>query len=462
MGAADVCEGNDELVLLKHSAGWSDIWMKERLKVVVAPDSYKGSLTAAEVCSAVEVGFRRACPCVEVVRVPMADGGEGTVQSLVDATGGSIVRQRVTGPLGEPVDAFYGILGDGRTAVIEMASASGLPLVPRDRRDPRITTTRGTGELIAAALARGCRKFIIGIGGSATNDGGAGMAQALGAKLVDAEGKELRPGGAALAGLASVDLSGMPMELRECEFVVACDVDNPLTGPKGASAVYGPQKGATPEMVQQLDAALSRYAEVVAKAIGRDVSELRDTPGAGAAGGLGFGLMAFLGASLRRGVEIVIDTVRLREKLNGAHLVITGEGRTDFQTLFGKTPMGVARAAMEQGIPVVIISGSISDDARGLYEHGIGALVSIARGPMLLDEAIERGAELVADAAESVARLYLIGAGRMAGQGGGQSAGQGGGQSAGQGGGLGECQGAEPGACEDAGGCASSMGGGTL
>jgi len=379
-------------------------------KVVVAPDSYKGSLTAAEVCEAIETGLRRACDDIEVVRVPMADGGEGTVQSLVDATGGRIVKLRATGPMGSAVDAFYGVLGDGATAAIEMAAASGLPLVPQGSRNPRVATTRGTGELIMAAFAAGCRKFIIGIGGSATNDGGAGMAQALGARLMDAAGLELGPGGAELARVASIDLSGIPAELRACEFVVACDVDNPLTGPRGASAVYGPQKGATPEMVRELDAALAAYAEAVACAVGADVAALRDAPGAGAAGGLGFGLMAFLGAELKRGVEIVVDVVGLTRKLRGAHLVITGEGRTDYQTLFGKTPMGVAHAAMEQGIPVVIVSGSISDDARGLYEHGIGALVSIVRGPMSLDEAIARGPELVADAAESVLRLFMLGA----------------------------------------------------
>jgi glycerate kinase len=394
---------------------WSDTYMMTRpLRVVVAPDSYKGSLTAAEVCEALEVGLRRACSDVEVVRVPMADGGEGTVQSLVDATGGHIVNLRVTGPLGTPVDSFYGVLGDGATAVIEMAAASGLPLVPRELRNPRLTSTRGTGELISAAFAAGCRKFIIGIGGSATNDGGAGMAQALGAQLMDADDREVGPGGAELARVASVDLTGIPAELRACEFVVACDVDNPLTGPRGASAVYGPQKGATPEMVRELDAALSAYAEAVARAVGTDVAALRDAPGAGAAGGLGFGLMAFLGAQLKRGVEIVVDAVSLREKLHGADLVITGEGRTDFQTLYGKTPMGVAHAAMEQGIPVVIISGSIADDARGLYEHGIGALVSIVRGPMSLDDAIARGRELVADAAETVLRMFLLGTGARA------------------------------------------------
>ena len=384
--------------------------MGDAFRVVVAPDSYKGSLTAASVCDALEKGLRRVDPVIDVVKVPMADGGEGTVQSLVDATGGRIIDISVTGPLGEPVNAFFGILGDGVTAAIEMASASGLPLVPQERRDPRVTTTKGTGELIAEAFAAGCRRFIIGIGGSATNDGGAGMAQALGARILDDAGREIGPGGAELARVASVDVSGIRPELRACKFTVACDVDNPLTGPRGASAVYGPQKGATPDVVKELDAALAGYAEVVARDLGLELREVRDVPGAGAAGGLGAGLMAFLGASLQRGVEIVVDTVGLRDKMQGADLVITGEGRTDFQTLFGKTPMGVAQVAMDLGIPVVIVSGSIADDARGLYEHGIDALVSIVRGPMALDEAIRRGADLVADAAEGVARLFLVGA----------------------------------------------------
>lgn len=384
--------------------------MGDAFRVVVAPDSYKGSLTAASVCDALEEGLRRVDPVIDVVKVPMADGGEGTVQSLVDATGGRIIDISVTGPLGEPVNAFFGILGDGVTAAIEMASASGLPLVPQERRDPRVTTTKGTGELIAEAFAAGCRRFIIGIGGSATNDGGAGMAQALGARILDDAGREIGPGGAELARVASVDVSGIRPELRACKFTVACDVDNPLTGPRGASAVYGPQKGATPDVVKELDAALAGYAEVVARDLGLELREVRDVPGAGAAGGLGAGLMAFLGASLQRGVEIVVDTVGLRDKMQGADLVITGEGRTDFQTLFGKTPMGVAQVAMDLGIPVVIVSGSIADDARGLYEHGIDALVSIVRGPMALDEAIRRGADLVADAAEGVARLFLVGA----------------------------------------------------
>lgn len=384
------------------------VFMVKQPKVVIAPDSFKGSLTAGQVCEAAEEGLRRVWPEAEVVSVPMADGGEGTVQSLVDATSGRIVNIDVTGPLGETVAAFFGVLGDGVTAVIEMAAASGLPLVPQGLRNPALATTRGTGELIRGALDAGCRRFIIGIGGSATNDGGSGMAQALGVRLLGESGAEIGPGGAELARLARIDVSGLDPRASQSEFVVACDVDNPLTGPRGASAVYGPQKGATPEMVKTLDDALRNLASVVRRDLGVDVDGI---PGAGAAGGLGAGLMAFLGASLRRGVDIVVETVRLREQMKGASLVITGEGRTDFQTLFGKTPMGVANVAKALGIPVVIISGAIADDARGLYAHGIDALMSIAKGPCTIEEAMANAGPRVADAAETAARLVAIGHG---------------------------------------------------
>mgnify|MGYP000927947131 FL=1 len=386
--------------------------MEKQPKVVVAPDSFKGSLTARQVCQAAQEGLRRVWPEAEVVSVPMADGGEGTVQSLVDATAGRIINIDVAGPLGEPVAAFFGVLGDAVTAVIEMAAASGLPLVPRGRRNPLTATTRGTGELIASALDMGCRRFIIGVGGSATNDGGAGMAQALGIRLIDARGADIGPGGAELARLARIDASGLDVRASESEFLVACDVDNPLTGPRGASAVYGPQKGATPEMVEILDDALRNLAAVIRRDLGADVDGI---PGAGAAGGLGAGLTAFLGARLKRGIEIVTETTRLGDKMKGAALVITGEGRTDFQTLFGKTPMGVASVAKSLGIPVVVISGSVAEDARGLYAHGIDALMSIAKGPCTIEEAIAHAGQLVADAAETAARLVSIGRGGPAG-----------------------------------------------
>ncbi|RKY00394.1 glycerate kinase [Candidatus Poribacteria bacterium] len=376
------------------------------MRVVIAPDSFKGSLTALEVANAVEEGLKRVIPDLEAVKVPMADGGEGTVQSLVDATGGRIIKRTVTGPLGEKVEAEFGILGDGVTAVIEMASASGLPLVPPEKRNPMVTTTYGTGELIKAALDMGCRRFIIGIGGSATNDGGAGMAQALGVKLLDKDGKQIPFGGGGLLKLERIDISTLDPRIKESEIVVACDVDNPLTGPRGAARVYAPQKGATPEMVEILDRALKRFAEIVRRDLGKDVENV---PGAGAAGGLGAGLMAFLNAKLRSGVEIVIETVKLEEKMRGADLVITGEGGIDSQTVFGKTPIGVAKTAKKFDLPVIAIAGGISDDASVLYEHGIDAMVSIIPRPMSLEEAISRGAELVADAAERAARLLLLG-----------------------------------------------------
>jgi len=376
------------------------------VRVVIAPDSFKGSLTALEVANAVEEGLKRVIPDLEAVKVPMADGGEGTVQSLVDATGGRIIKRTVTGPLGEKVEAEFGILGDGVTAVIEMASASGLPLVPPEKRNPMVTTTYGTGELIKAALDMGCRRFIIGIGGSATNDGGAGMAQALGVKLLDKDGKQIPFGGGGLLKLERIDISTLDPRIKESEIVVACDVDNPLTGPRGAARVYAPQKGATPEMVEILDRALKRFAEIVRRDLGKDVENV---PGAGAAGGLGAGLMAFLNAKLRSGVEIVIETVKLEEKMRGADLVITGEGGIDSQTVFGKTPIGVAKTAKKFDLPVIAIAGGISDDASVLYEHGIDAMVSIIPRPMSLEEAISRGAELVADAAERAARLLLLG-----------------------------------------------------
>ncbi len=376
------------------------------MKIVIAPDSFKGSLTALEAAQAIAAGWRRVFMDANILTVPMADGGEGTVQSLVDATGGRLMHKEVTDPLGGKVNAHYGILGDGLTAVIEMAAASGLPLVPPGKRNPLITTTFGTGELIQASLDHGCRRLIIGIGGSATNDGGAGVAQALGARLLDADGTPILFGGAALAQLARIDLSNMDPRIAETETVVACDVDNPLIGPRGAAHVYGPQKGATPEMVEQLDAALARFAEVVKCDLGKDIGEM---PGSGAAGGLGAGLMAFLDAELKSGIDIVIDAVNLREKVGGADLVITGEGAIDEQTVYGKTPIGVAKVAQEQGIPVLGIAGMVSPGACAVYDHGIEALTTLVPGPVSLDEAVGNAAALLADAAERAARMVRLG-----------------------------------------------------
>ena len=375
------------------------------MKIVLAPDSYKGCLTAVQVCNALETGIRRFLPEAEIVKVPMADGGEGTVQSLVDASDGRIVDVTVYDPLGRKIKSFFGIMGGGKTAVIEMAAASGLPLLRMGERSPRTASTRGTGDLINAALNEGCTRIIMGIGGSATNDGGRGMAEALGARFLDKEGKPLSsPGGGALADLDRIDISGLDSRVARTEFVVACDVDNPLTGPRGASAVYGPQKGATPADVEFLDAALANYARAVKEQLGLDVN---DMPGAGAAGGLGAGLVAFCNAKLRRGAEIVVDATSLVEKCFGADLVITGEGRTDFQTKFGKTPMGVAKAAKLHDIPVILISGALATGARDMYGVGVDALFAIPNAPITLETSLKEAPSLLADAAENVVRTFV-------------------------------------------------------
>ncbi len=377
------------------------------MKIVVAPDSFKGSLSALQVAENIRTGILRVYEDAEIVCVPMADGGEGTVEALVDATGGRIFRLNVKGPLLEDVEAFYGVLGDGKTAVIEMAAASGLPLVPPELRNPMKTTAFGTGELIRDALDRGCRNFIIGIGGSATNDGGFGMLKALGVKFLDRDGKDIGFGGEALNRLEKIDLSGMDERLKECRITAACDVNNPLIGPKGATYVFGPQKGATGEMLEILDRGLANYAEKIRACLGIDVA---DYPGAGAAGGMGAGLLAFLGAELKRGTEIVIETTGLDRHVQDADLVITGEGMMDYQTQFGKTPYGVAMTAKKYGVPVIALVGSIGKDARVLFDKGIDSIFSIVDRPMSLDEAMKNCALLLQDAAERVIRLYRISA----------------------------------------------------
>ena len=372
------------------------------MKIVVAPDSYKGSVTAVEVAQAMERGILRVFPFAEVRKIPIADGGEGTVEALVTATGGKVFNNEVAGPLGERISAAWGVLGDGKTAVIEMATASGLPLVPADQRDPRKLTSFGTGELILAALDAGFRQIIIGIGGSATNDAGAGMARALGARFLAADGSQLPEGGAALASLVDIDLFGLDPRLKETEITVACDVDNPLCGPQGASAVFGPQKGATPEMVVELDAALARFAECAKQVTGRDVAGL---PGAGAAGGLGAGLMFFTRAQLRPGIEIVLDAVDFSAVVKDANYVITGEGRTDFQTAFGKAPVGVAKVAKMSGVPVFCISGGLGKGADDVLAQGIDAVMSICERPMSLAECMAEGHTLIESATERLCRI---------------------------------------------------------
>ncbi len=375
------------------------------MKIVIAPDSFKESLTALYVCEAVEKGIKTHFPNAKTSKVPMADGGEGTVQSLVDATGGEIIQTRVIGPLGEMVGAFYGILGGGKTAVIEMAAASGLHHVPIDKRNPLITTTRGTGELILKALDHKVEHIIIGIGGSATNDGGAGMAKALGAKLLDAKGAEIKEGGGSLDQLASIDLTNLDSRLAEVKVEVACDVDNPLTGETGASAVFGPQKGATSDMVKQLDRNLAHYAAVIQKEMH---IHIQNVPGAGAAGGLGGGLLAFLSAELKPGVDIVIEATQLESYVKDADLVITGEGRIDGQTIYGKTPIGVAKTAKKYGVPVIAIAGSIGAGSEAVYEHGIYALFSVVPGVVTLSEALEKADENIERTAKNVASVIRL------------------------------------------------------
>ncbi|MGC9316649.1 MAG: glycerate kinase [Armatimonadota bacterium] len=378
------------------------------MRIVIAPDSFKGCLTALEVCQAAAEGILAIDGEIEIAQVPMADGGEGTVQSLVDATDGELVTERVTGPLGEPVEATYGLLGDGKTAVIEMAAASGLPLVPEERRDPLKTTTYGTGELIRAALDQGRRNLIVGIGGSATTDAGAGMAQALGVRLLDEDGEQIGFGGAELGRLATIEMAGADPRLRETEIRVACDVDNPLYGQRGAAHVYSPQKGASPRDVELLDGNLRRFADLVQRDLGLDV---RDIPGAGAAGGLGAGLVAFCGATLEPGVEIVIDAVDLPGRMRGADLCITGEGAIDSQTAFGKTPAGVASVAKREGAPVIAIAGAVAPDAVSLHDRGFDALACILNRPMALSEAMrpDVAREMIAVTAQQMVRCFLAG-----------------------------------------------------
>ena len=374
------------------------------MKVVIAPDSYKGCLSALEVAKAMERGVLSVFSSAEVRKIPIADGGEGTVAALVTATNGQLRQTEVTDPLGNKIIAQWGILGDRRTAVIEMAAASGLPLVPKEKRDPRFTTTFGTGELIQAALAEGLPKIIIGIGGSATNDGGTGMARALGVRFLNAAGQEVAAGGGSLAEICQIDTTGLDLRLKNTEIVVACDVDNPLCGTRGASAVFGPQKGATPEMVQQLDAGLAKYASCARQATGRDVAE---KAGAGAAGGLGAGLMFFTPAQLKPGVEIVLDAVGFSDIVRDADFVITGEGRTDFQTAFGKAPVGVAKVAKTHGVPVFCISGGLGDGADDVLAQGIDAVMSICDRPLSLEECMSAGAQLIEPAAARLSRIIM-------------------------------------------------------
>lgn len=379
--------------------------MKKDLVIVLAPDSFKESMTAKEVCEAMERGIRKANSQIRCIHVPMADGGEGTMQSLVDATGGRVYSKEVVGPLGNNVVAEYGILDNGEIGVIEMASASGIHLVDSEKRNPLITTTFGTGQLIKACLDKGVKKLLIGIGGSATNDGGAGFIQALGGRLLDENGDDLSYGGGALAKLHTIDLSNLDERLKYVSVEVACDVNNPLCGKEGASYVFGPQKGATREMIEILDQNLSHYAEVIKEQLGKDVIS---KAGAGAAGGLGAGLMAFLDVKLKSGIEMVIEYANLEEKVRDADMVWTGEGSIDFQTQYGKTPLGVAMIAKKYNKPVIALAGRVGNDIDVLYDKGIDAIFGIMRGVTSIEEALVKGPENVEKTSENIIRLLNI------------------------------------------------------
>jgi len=400
------------------------------MKIIIAPDSFKGSLTALQAADAIERGIMKALEGinayqksigqmnhknvsryiglnldVEIIKVPMADGGEGTVEALINALGGKIVYTRVLNPLGSEIDSFFGILQDN-TAIIEMAAASGLNLIKPEERNPLKTTTYGTGQLIKAALDKGCSKIIIGIGGSATNDGGVGMAQALGIKFLNKKGKEIGFGGGELSKIEKIDISELDSRVKITQFTIASDVKNLLYGPNGASIVYGPQKGATPEMIDILDRNLMHLSEVFKKELGKNISQI---PGSGAAGGLGAALIAFLDADIRSGVDIIMELTDFQKKIKDADLIITGEGSTDFQTMFGKVPFGVARIAKKYGKPVICISGCLGEGYEKLYDVGITALFSIINKPMTLEDAMERGGELLERVTENIFRLSILG-----------------------------------------------------
>ncbi len=378
------------------------------MKIVIAPDSFKGNLTSLQVAKAIEKGVKRVLPKANCVKVPMADGGEGTVQSLVDAMGGKFVYRKVSGPDGVVIRARYGLLADKRTAVIEMAEASGLPLITESERNPLTATSHGTGELIIDAINKGAQKIIIGIGGSATNDGGAGMAQALGVKFLDSRGREIRTlaAGGMLDRIADINMENIHVGLKKCKIIVASDVDNPLCGKRGASHVFGPQKGATPAMVKRLDSNLNHFARLIKKRLNINVRSLK---GAGASGGLGAGLVAFAGAKLQSGVDIVIQATDFKSHLNKADLVITGEGRVDFQTAFGKTPAGIAKVAKKFKVPVIAIGGGLSDDASGVFNFGIDGLDSAIARDMPLEEALAGSRKFISNAAERAIRMILVG-----------------------------------------------------
>ena len=373
---------------------------------VLAPDSFKESMSAQRACEAMERGIRKVLPDAKVVQVPMADGGEGTVDALVDGSGGTSVEVTVSGPIPTgKVRTYFGLLADRQTAVIEMAKANGIELLAEEKRNPLITSTYGTGEMIKAALDQGVKKIIIGIGGSVTNDGGAGMAQALGVRLLDKESNELAAGGGALSRLAKIDMTTIDARLADTEVVIASDVTNPLTGPNGASVIFGPQKGATPEMVEELDKNLTHYAEIIKKDLAIDIAK---QAGAGAAGGLGAGLLVFAGASMHSGVDLVIELTNLEEEIAHADYVFTGEGGMDFQTKFGKAPYGVAKLAKKYNKPVFACAGYIGEQVEVLYDEGMTAIFGILDKAGSLDAALKSGEANLERTVENIVRVLCI------------------------------------------------------
>lgn len=375
------------------------------MKILIAPDSFKGTNTSIMVSNRIEKGVKKVVPDAEVIKIPIADGGEGTVEALVVGAGGEYYTETVVGPMGETMQAQFGILKNG-IGVIEMAAASGLPLVPEDKRNPLAATTYGTGQLMKAALDKGCRQIVIGIGGSATNDGGVGLAQALGISFKDKDGKELGYGGGPLADLATIDMSGADPRLQDTTITVACDVSNPLCGEKGAAAIFGPQKGADPEMVKLLDKNLAHLADRVKAQFGKDFS---GTPGAGAAGGLGYGLLAFCDAQMKSGIQTVLDTVEIDKFLPDCDFVITGEGKIDAQSAFGKVPVGVAERVKKYNLPVLAIVGDIGQGAEAVYAYGVDSIMSTVNKAMPLSEALANSGDLLEEAAERAMRMIKIG-----------------------------------------------------
>lgn len=356
------------------------------MKVVIAIDSLKGSLSSMEAGMAIKDGILAAKPDAEVIVKPLADGGEGTTDALIEGMNGERIDLTVTGPMHTPVDAYYGYLKDTNTAVMEMASAAGITLVPDSEKNPLLATSYGVGEMINDAIQRGCRNFIIGIGGSVTNDGGIGMLKALGVRFLDENGEDAGEGGQALAKVARIDVSGMNPLLKECHIQVACDVNNPLCGENGSTYVYGPQKGVTEDMKKTLDEAMAHFARVTSETLENDYM---NTPGAGAAGGLGYAFLAYTGAALTPGIELILDAVGLEEELSGADVVVTGEGRLDFQTAMGKAPVGVARLAKKYNAKVIAFAGSVTKEATTCNKEGIDAFFPILRSVCTLAEAMD-------------------------------------------------------------------------